>query len=447
MDISNFDDLLEKAFQTGDYSKIKGIVEKYEHKNIYLNENEKEAIKISNYFINLNKKIDLTFFSRKDGYAFIRAIRSGNLKKITSYMKKYEDFKVFEWVKEGSIEKVSEALKNGLNPNKKTDGRESLLELAATYGQTEIVDLLLKKGAKINPSFFDSKKESLALRNAVSHNQTETALLLLEHGAKISNKILREAVEKQNERLVQKILNVYQQKYAHYEYDRNEFWKNNTSLRLAISFKNEKIVKLLLDAGANTDSVNFDYYYINEAILSQNKNIIDMVYEKSNQFQRAKMASSSIAYDLPSIMFHLYQKKCPVFPDDLNRFTIENILGFTFLNHDRATYDEIMKTLSDDEKAKINWKKAKNFINNHNDMPDVVKKQIMHTFSDVFQEEQKQQEAERKAVYSNPIPCFSVSGNSEAHTDILHATFPTLITYQTPIFQFDGKKERGAREE
>lgn len=444
MNISDLNDLLEASLETGDYSKLKAIIKKYEHKNIYLYEPEKKALEIYNYFINLNKKIDLIFFSRKDRSAFIRSIQSGNLKKITSYLKKYEDFKVFEWVKEGLIEKVSEALKNGLNPNKKTDNKESLLQIASAFGETEIVDLLLKKGARINPSFFDSEKESPALRVAVYHNQTKTALFLLEHGAKISSKVLSMAIKNQNEPLVQGILNVYQQKYAHNEYESTLFWQSTPALIYAIESGNEKIVKLLLDAGANVNTEG-STLPIKEAFLSRNNTIIDMVYEKADQFQRSQMASMAIHNRLPSIMFHLYQKKCPVFSEDLNHFTIENILGFTFLNNDRATYDMIIKTLSDDEKAKIDWKKAKSLVNDNGHMPDTARNLIVRTFKEVFQEDQKQQEAERKPLYSNPTPCFSVSGNSEAHTDILHATFPTLIAYQKPIFQFTDK-ERGTRE-
>ncbi len=252
------------------------------------------------------------------------------------------------------------------------------------------------------------------------------------------------AIKNQNEPLVQGILNVYQQKYAHNEYESTLFWQSTPALTYAIESGNEKIVKLLLDAGANVNTEG-STLPIKEAFLSRNNTIIDMVYEKADQFQRACTASISIRNSFPSIMFHLYQKKCPVFSEDLNHFTIENILGFTFLNNDRATYDMIMKTLSDDEKAKIDWKKAKSLVNDNGYMPDVARNLIVRTFKEVFQEEQKQQEAERKPLYSNPIPCFSVSGNSEAHTDILHATFPTLIAYQKPIFQFTDK-EKGTRE-
>ena len=38
MNISDLNDLLEESFETGDYSKLKAIIKKYEHKNIYLYE-------------------------------------------------------------------------------------------------------------------------------------------------------------------------------------------------------------------------------------------------------------------------------------------------------------------------------------------------------------------------------------------------------------------------
>ena len=36
MNTSDLNDLLEASLETGDYSKLKAIIKKYEHKNIYL---------------------------------------------------------------------------------------------------------------------------------------------------------------------------------------------------------------------------------------------------------------------------------------------------------------------------------------------------------------------------------------------------------------------------
>ena len=445
---SAFDELFENSFKTGDYSKLKRIIEKYEQDNVCLYPYDKDAIAVLNYFINLNQKIDLNLFSSKDEHRFRCVIKSGNFKKIKSYLKKYEDFKVFEWVKDGLIEKVAEALQNGLNPNKKTGAGESLLRIASANGQTKIVRLLLKKGARINPSFFDRKKESSALRIAVYHNHTETALLLLDNGAEFMNNhgtsgILVNAIEKQNEILVQRILNIFQDKYTNDEYTRNMFWQETPALSWAIESGNERIIKLLLEARANVQGKGW-HNPLRDAVLSQNKNIIDMVYEKANQQERALMVSWSMNRILPSVLFHLYQKNSPVFPEDLDRFTIEEILSFTFLQNDRTTFNEIIETLSEDEKSKIDWEKAKSSINN--DLPLVVRNMITRTFKEVFQEEQEYQEITRKSAYSNQPSCLSISANTEATSDNLTITFPALISHQnTNIKPKD--EGRGARTE
>lgn len=444
-----FDELFENAFKTGDYSKLKEMIEKYERESVFLYPTEKKAIEIFNYFINLNKKIDLEFFSGKDEYRFKDAILAGNFKKIKSYLKKYEDFQSFEWVKEGLVEKVAHALQNGLNPNKKTGDNKSLLVVASTFGQTEIVAMLIKKGAKINPSFFERDKESPALRAAVYHNHTETALLLLEHGAEIMNNLgtsefLSISVRNKNEILAKRILNIAQEKNKDSTWGKEMFWAGNSSLSYAIVHQDEKMVKLLLDAGA-TFQPNKYSYPLKEALLTCNKNIIDMVYEKATQEERAIMASISIQELHPFAMFHLYQKKCPIFSKNLNMFTIEEILGCTFLQRDKNAFNYIMKTLSEDEKSKIDWKKAKSSINN--DLPLVVRNMITRTFKEVFQEEQKCQEITRKPAYSNQQPFyFSISTNTEATSDNLTITFPTLISHQnTNIKPKD--EGRGARSE
>ena len=47
-----FDELFENAFKTGDYSKLKEMIEKYERESVFLYPTEKKAIEIFNYFIN-----------------------------------------------------------------------------------------------------------------------------------------------------------------------------------------------------------------------------------------------------------------------------------------------------------------------------------------------------------------------------------------------------------
>lgn len=63
--------------------------------------------------------------------------------------------------------------------------KNTALVLAASYGRTETVQLLIENGANVNAREIDGKT---ALMMAASHGHTETAKLLIENGADINTK-------------------------------------------------------------------------------------------------------------------------------------------------------------------------------------------------------------------------------------------------------------------
>lgn len=400
--------MINEAFETGDYSEIKDGISRLEQDNVFLTKEDNKGLEVLKYFASQNKKIYLYFFSHKDTNTFERAILKGDMKKAHSYLKKYKKFQVFEWIKNGEIEKIAEALNAGLNPNKKTDRGLSLLEAAIGMGQTETLRLLVEKGARVNPAFWERKRVH-PLILAVENNQTEMALLLLSNGAEIAGRYfkgdaLTHAVEHQNEEVIEGILTVYQEKYASHSFDQEYFWGNGEALKAAIKLKNEKIVKRLLDVAPLT------YSDISKAVESRDKNIIDLVYEKATKEERAQMACYAMSPRTLDVQFHLYQKKCPVFPEYLEKFTLNHILFLTILSGQRDLFDEIISTLSDEEKTKIDWKQVKSDVTEY--LPTSVQKRTMSAFKDVFAEEIQHELCQTgRQVSFMPSPNISFSGS------------------------------------
>lgn len=396
-------DMINEAFETGDYSEIKDGISRLEQDNVFLTKEDNKGLEVLKYFASQNKKIYLYFFSHKDTNTFKRAILKGDMKKVHSYLKKYKKFQVFKWVMNGEIEKVAEALNAGLNPNKKTDRGLSLLEAAIGMGQTETVRLLVEKGARVNPAFWE-RKRGHPLILAVENNQTEMALLLLSNGAEIAGDALTQAVEHQNEEVIEGILTVYQQKYASHSFDQEYFWSKGEALKAAIELKNEKIVKRLLDVAPLT------YSDISKAVESRDKNIIDLVYEKATKEERAQMACYAMSPRTLDVQFHLYQKKCPIFPEYLENFTLNHILYLTILREQRDLFDEIIPALSDEEKTKIDWKQIKSDVTEG--LPTQLQLRIMRAFKDVFSEEiQHELFQTGRQVSFMPFPNVSLSGS------------------------------------
>jgi hypothetical protein len=94
------------------------------------------------------------------------------------------DYSLEYAVKTGDVSLVSRCIKEGANPNTKSNGkpfqRQPMLSIAASKGCTDICRILLKNGANANQQ--DSNGYN-ALMAAIINNHYDASLLLVFHGA------------------------------------------------------------------------------------------------------------------------------------------------------------------------------------------------------------------------------------------------------------------------
>ena len=83
----------------------------------------------------------------------------------------------------GDILKVKKLLEEGADINAKDEDGKSALQMASSYGHTDIVKLLLEAGADINAKDNDW---GTALSNAVMNEKQQVVKLLLEKGADVN---------------------------------------------------------------------------------------------------------------------------------------------------------------------------------------------------------------------------------------------------------------------
>ena len=129
---------------------------------------------------------------------------------------------------------------------------------AVTKGTTEMIELLIDKGASISGYFSYADKKRTLVGWAIDKNSPEKVEVLLKHGASpdgkfdllaySQNSCLHAAIEKNYSRIVELLI----------EYRANVNVQNEqeqTTIYLAISSKRPKIIKLLYDNGADIDNV------------------------------------------------------------------------------------------------------------------------------------------------------------------------------------------------
>jgi len=81
----------------------------------------------------------------------------------------------------GNLAEIKKQLAWGANPNNKTFWyKDTPLIVAAAYGHTEVVKLLLERGAHVNTG---NEGGETALHYAARHGHTKVMQILLEHGA------------------------------------------------------------------------------------------------------------------------------------------------------------------------------------------------------------------------------------------------------------------------
>ncbi|MBQ3035027.1 MAG: hypothetical protein IJD25_03130, partial [Alphaproteobacteria bacterium] len=121
---------LKTAIDTGDYTHLKEMLNECQSEQIVLKE-ESSLIQMAKYFIKLNKKIDLSLFSKKEEMDFNKAFWYSDIKKIQKMMKQYAKYKVFEDIKSGNLEGVQDFVKNTRKVNLLHESLGTPLMLAA----------------------------------------------------------------------------------------------------------------------------------------------------------------------------------------------------------------------------------------------------------------------------------------------------------------------------
>jgi ankyrin repeat protein len=148
-------------------------------------------------------------------------------------------------------DKVRLLLSRGADVNTRTADGYSALSVAANFrGTTEIVRLLLNHGATIERPEKDAKgKENLAvplpLFLAAGAGEIETARLLLQHGDSLDSKVGR-----------------------------------RTPLTFAIEMGDAKMVRFLIESGANIEGEDQQVDALVQTVLANNKDVLAVLIEK-----------------------------------------------------------------------------------------------------------------------------------------------------------------------
>ena len=91
------------------------------------------------------------------------------------------DYEFLKLCRSRDARKVEEAIMNGANVNATDDYGNTALMLAASHGQTEVAEVLLKHGADVNAK---NNNGNTALTLATKKGRTKTVELLRRYGAK-----------------------------------------------------------------------------------------------------------------------------------------------------------------------------------------------------------------------------------------------------------------------
>lgn len=231
--------------------------------------------KISVIFF-LGDKEGINFSAKDDdGKTAVDLAEDNTVKEALSLYQGFYDNKLFGAVLENDLVKAKELISKGANVNQNNLGTP-LLHSAVLNQNEDIVDLLIRNGAKINAKDSDSKmaidhaensviKDFLNICQKMYDDQLCVAVLesdlvkakeLILKGANVNQNrsgqsLLHIAVLNQNEDLVNLLIKNEVQVDA-----KND--KDQTALHMAAFLGNEKLVKLLVSSGADVDAEDTD---------------------------------------------------------------------------------------------------------------------------------------------------------------------------------------------
>ncbi|KAL8686364.1 MAG: hypothetical protein Q9218_007158 [Villophora microphyllina] len=169
--------------------------------------------------------------------------------------------------RDGHVAKLKIALANGAYVNARDDNGWTALALATKGGHGQSVELLLCHGAHLNESRIMYTHESTPSVLAIRSGHVEILCTLLRHGADVNRGApLHEAVIQDHLGMVRLLLDYHAstKMYSHMDlapiianagrFDCGFGSGSSTPLHVAVMIGNINIVRVLLEAGANTES-------------------------------------------------------------------------------------------------------------------------------------------------------------------------------------------------
>ncbi|XP_066453854.1 CARD- and ANK-domain containing inflammasome adapter protein-like [Eleutherodactylus coqui] len=155
---------------------------------------------------------------------------------------------VFDAVMKGDLSLLESILK-GSDVNAVNSSGETLLHVAASNGHVPVIEFLLSKGAKVDAK---DKKRMTPLHRAAENGHVEAVSVLLQAGANMysldndSQSPLHLAAQNNHHHVVKLFLQEEEKRYK----NRSNF------LHMEASKNNSRLVELLLENGANVDSLD-----------------------------------------------------------------------------------------------------------------------------------------------------------------------------------------------
>ncbi len=363
-------ELLMKSFKTGEYEPLKNELKKNEESRVFFIYNKK-SLQMANYFINLNQKINLSLFTGAEQDAFEKALAQSNLKKIQKLMKQYEIYHVIDKAQKGEIKAVKEFVERTGKVNIFDKWNTPLLARACEGQNVDLACFLIEKGARVNPYFFECW-DILPLQAAILSKNEKMTELLIEKGAKIGKTTclvhsypspLSVATTVGDEKCLSLLLKEVKKICATHPKKAKEFLKESNALYNAVSNGYTSMVKDLLEVGApffKEQKSWFDFWMMSKVIATNNKEIVDLVFNEADKKERADLFRLAVLDENTGLMYHLYQRKGPVHPQDVKYLNKEELICHGLEQGHFKVVEKILKELEKEEEESLNWDKLEN---------------------------------------------------------------------------------------